>query len=196
MVGAASLRREMRARRIALTSDETLQAAARIAGHLATQPVFLCSRRIAAYLPVAGEADPRPLIQRAWELGKSVYLPALVPFGANRLWFLPFGPKTKLVYNRYGIPEPEVSPRKRIRPTILDLVLTPLVAFDPAGNRVGMGGGFYDNSFAFLRNRTIWRKPALLGIAYEFQRVDRLSPQPWDIPLAGAVTEAGLWTWR
>jgi 5-formyltetrahydrofolate cyclo-ligase len=68
----------------------------------------------------------------------------------------------------------------------------PLVAFDPSGNRLGMGGGFYDRTFSYLRNRKFWTKPLLIGIAYEFQRLDSLTPSPWDVPLQAIATEKSL----
>lgn len=71
----------------------------------------------------------------------------------------------------------------------LDLVLLPLVGFDDAGGRLGMGGGFYDRSLAYLARRQNWRKPTLLGLAHECQKVDRLAQASWDVPLAGTVTD-------
>ncbi|MEE8343660.1 MAG: 5-formyltetrahydrofolate cyclo-ligase [Gammaproteobacteria bacterium] len=196
MRALASIRKTMRARRRALSAEQRLQAANRIADLLATHPLFLRSNRIAMYIPVAGEADPLLLAERAWALGKSVYLPVLPPLSTGRLWFLPFSRKTPLVLNRFAMPEPDIHPRKRVPTLALDLVLTPLVAFNNKGTRVGMGGGYYDNSFAFLLRRQVWHKPFLLGVAYQFQQVDRLVAQPWDVPLAGVVTDAELRLWR
>jgi 5-formyltetrahydrofolate cyclo-ligase len=71
----------------------------------------------------------------------------------------------------------------------LDLVLLPLVGFDDAGGRLGMGGGFYDRSLAYLARRQSWRKPTLLGLAHECQKVERLAQASWDVPLAGTVTD-------
>ena len=72
---------------------------------------------------------------------------------------------------------------------MLDLVLMPLVAFDKAGNRLGMGKGYYDRSLKILNHRKAWRRPRLTGIAYEFQRVDKIDNEPWDIPLQFALTD-------
>jgi 5-formyltetrahydrofolate cyclo-ligase len=71
-------------------------------------------------------------------------------------------------------------------------VLAPLVAFDRSGNRLGMGGGYYDRSFAYLRHRVHWRRPRLIGYAYGFQEVQALERAHWDVPLSGVVTELGL----
>jgi 5-formyltetrahydrofolate cyclo-ligase len=72
-------------------------------------------------------------------------------------------------------------------------VLAPLVAFDARGIRLGMGGGFYDRTFAFLHRRTRWRRPVLMGLGYEFQRVDDVGGHPWDVPLLAVATEARLY---
>ncbi len=163
--------------------------AVQLARMLASSPVFKRSQRVATYLPNDGEMDLRPLIRRAWSLGKHCYLPVL---NRHRLWFLPYQPDTPLVKNRFGIPEPDLSPRRRWPLQTLDLVLAPLVAFDDHGNRLGMGGGYYDQTFAYLASRTHWRRPVIIGVAYEFQRVAELPSHPWDVPLHGVATEQGL----
>jgi 5-formyltetrahydrofolate cyclo-ligase len=80
-----------------------------------------------------------------------------------------------------------------VRAQELDLILMPLVGFDDRGNRLGMGGGFYDRSLEFLRHRQHWRKPHLLGIAYDFQRVNGLTADPWDVPLQGVITDQAVY---
>lgn len=157
---------------------------------LTASPLFRRSDHIAFYLPNDGEIDLRPVIERAWAMGKHCYLPVLSPAFHNRLWFARYLPDTRLAPNQFHIPEP-VSRWREMRPAwALDLVLTPLVAFDCQGNRLGMGGGFYDRTLAFLQQRQCWRRPLLVGTAYEFQRVTALPQQPWDVPLQAVVTEA------
>jgi len=193
MTSRADLRRRMRQQRRALTPAQRLEAAWQMAEHVAASALFRNSRRIAAYLAADGEMDPLPLMETAWERGKSIYLPVLVPFGHNRLWFAPYRPGDRLMSNCYGIDEPRIVHRGRVPATALDLVLAPLVAFDAHGNRLGMGGGYYDRSFGFLQRRQHWHKPRLLGLAYDFQRVQALPAQAWDVPLAAVATDAGLY---
>ena len=147
------------------------------------------SQHIAVYLPSDGEIDPRPLMQYLWSTGKTLYLPVLVSFSAQRLWFSPYSPGDRLVLNRHGIPEPERVHRRRIKPVSLDLVLTPLVGFDDTGHRLGMGGGYYDRAFGFLNKRTHWKKPRLMGLAFELQRCRTLASAPWDVDLDAVATE-------
>ena len=118
---------------------------------------------------------------------KGLYAPVLT--GA-RMRFAALDPEASLATNFFGILEPRLG--APIDTRRLDLVLTPLVAFDDRGVRLGVGRGYYDRCFAFLLHRNAWHRPKLLGIAYELQHVPHLERQPWDVPLWGAVTEAGV----
>lgn len=182
------LRQTLRQQRKSLTRAEAEKCAEQLAQRTARHALVLKSQRIAAYLASDGEIDPYPLMQSLWAMGKTLYLPVLVPFSNKQLWFAKFNPADRLVFNRFGIPEPER--RHLIKPGALDLVLAPLVAFDSNGHRIGMGGGYYDRSFAFLRRRRHWHKPRLLGLAYELQKQVSIKPNDWDIPLDAVATEA------
>lgn len=192
MPSRSDVRKQLRDARRALDPAQRVAHAEALAWRLARHPLFLNSRCIAAYLPVDGEMDPMPLVWRAWELGKTVYLPVLVPYGHNRLWFAPYRDGDPLVRNRFGIAEPLRIHRERANAIQLDLVLAPLVGFDARGNRLGMGGGFYDRSFAFLNRRHSWKKPRLIGMAHACQQVPRLDGAPWDVPLHAIATEHGV----
>jgi 5-formyltetrahydrofolate cyclo-ligase len=184
-----SLRLALRARRRALSPPEQRRAAHDLAARLAATRLFRVSRRIALYLPNDGEIDPQPLMARMQSAGKRCYLPILSRLKHDRLWFAPYTDATPLALNRFGIPEPMTAARHWVRAQELDLILMPLVAFDAHGNRLGMGGGFYDKSLAFLRNRSRWHKPHLIGLAHDFQRVEQLETFAWDVPLQGVVTD-------
>lgn len=151
--------------------------------------LFKRSRRVGCYLAHDGEMDLTPLIKRLWKMNKTVYLPVL---RRQRLWFLPFAAHTPLANNRFGIPEPVAPPEARCTPQVLDLVLMPLVAFDNEGHRLGMGGGFYDRTFAYRLHRRHWIRPHLIGVAYDLQRVPVLPTRPWDVPMDGVATESGV----
>ena len=192
--GRPQQRQRLRALRRSLSRQERRHRADALCRQLFNQPLFGNSRRLAVYLPCDGEVDTATIVARAWALGKQVYLPVLVPYLHNRLWFARYSPDTLLVSNRFGIAEPAVVHRQRVQPHALDLVLTPLVGFDARGNRLGMGGGFYDRSFAFLLRRKTWRKPRLLGLAYDFQQLPQVPAQPWDVPLTAVVTDSAWHT--
>ncbi len=125
--------------------------------------------------------------------GRRWYLPVLHPFRPGRLWFARYRPVDPMRPNRFGIQEPQRRGRQLCPAHGLDLVLLPLVGFDTHCNRIGMGGGFYDRSFAFLLRRRYWRRPLLIGLAHECQRVDAIERQPWDVPLDAVVTERGIY---
>lgn len=189
----ADLRRQLRTRRNTLSTEAQRLATRDLAVNLVGTRLFLVSRRIACYLPNDGEIDTGRVIEHIRRLRKILYLPVLSPLAHDRLWFAEAKPKTKLVPNRFGIPEPAVPAHNLVRAQELDLILMPLVGFDDRGNRLGMGGGFYDRSLEFLRHRTRWHKPQVLGIAYDFQRINGLTPDPWDVPLQGVITDRAVY---
>ena len=186
----AALRRELRARRRALTARDRAAAARSLARWIALTPFYRRARRIAVYLANDGEIDPGELVRRARAGGRQVFLPVLIDRPWPHLRFAPYPRGALLRPNRFGIPEPAVPRRTLLPARALDLVLLPLVAFDAHGNRLGMGGGYYDRTLAYQRGRT-WRRPRLLGVGYAFQQVAALDPAGWDVPLHGIVTERG-----
>lgn len=185
-----ALRKQLRARRRALDEAARHDAAAGLLRVAATSAAIRRSRHIAFYLPNDGEQDILPVLERAWAQHKYCYLPVLDGPKPPRLRFARYEPGDPLSPNRFGIPEPCLPARECIGAAALDLVLMPLVAFDEDGNRLGMGGGFYDRTLAFLRHRRYWRRPRCYGVAFEFQRIDRIAPEPWDAPLDGCLTDA------
>lgn len=190
MKSRGGLRSEMRARRRAVPPNQRAPLARALAQNLGASLRVRRARRIACYLSNDGEIDLGPAMDLLRYGNREILLPVL---HGERLWFLPYRSETPLARNRFGIPEPAVSARRRCPPRDLDVVLMPLVAFDTRGNRLGMGGGFYDRTFSYLRDRATWKRPLLIGVAYEFQRLDTLPRQPWDIPLQGIATEKGLY---
>jgi 5-formyltetrahydrofolate cyclo-ligase len=189
---SSSLRLQVRDLRRTLSRSQREQAALQLAKRVSALPVFAASQHIAAYIAVDGEMDPAPLLSKATAFNKQVYLPVLTADAQCPMVFAPYRAETKLKPNRFKILEPDVSPAQWRNGKHLDLVLAPLVGFDANGNRLGMGGGFYDRTFAF-RRATASPWPYLLGLAYELQKVDALEQQPWDIPLDGVATECALY---
>ena len=183
------LRRMLRNTRRALTPSEQRQAAHGLYRQLAQHPLFRRAKHISLYLPTDGEIDPRLLLRAAQRRGKATYLPVLSAWPRTKMVFQRVKPGDKLLPNRFRILEPRVNAKRQRKVWALDLVLLPLVGFDDAGGRLGMGGGFYDRSLAYLARRQSWRKPTLLGLAHECQKVDRLAQASWDVPLAGTVTD-------
>jgi len=104
------------------------------------------------------------------------------------LRFAPWRPGDGLVTNRFGIPEPDIAPSSALPAEALMLVVMPLVGFDGEGHRLGMGGGWYDRSFAF-RNRDM-PPPWLVGVGFDAQQVGQLSSESWDVLPDAICTES------
>ena len=180
-----ALRRQYRKARRALSAAEQRRHSLRLCRHFLRSPLAWRASRIAAYLAIDGEPDLEALLTRLRLMGKRLALPVVRPKGG--MDFFAFDARAPLVANMFGIEEP--APGARHVPTLsLDVVLTPLVAFDENGNRLGMGGGFYDRHFGAVPTPL---RPLLIGVAHELQRAPNLPAAPWDVPLDAVLTDAG-----
>lgn len=178
-------KRALDARR-SLAPETRRVASERIATKIAAAHFFRRSRRIGCYLPMPDEVDTWPLIERAWRRSQRIYAPICGP--ERLLTFREVRPETTLVRTEFGLQEPATGDELTARE--LDLVITPLVAFDDARSRIGMAGGYYDRTFSFLRDRTALVRPKLVGVAFACQRVEKIPLNPWDIGVWRVVTEA------
>lgn len=185
------LRRQMRVQRQNLNLTTRRQAARGLLYSLRQSRHFQHSQHIGVYLTNDGEIDTSLLIKDLRQRGKTLYLPALHPIRKGHLSFTHWQTSRPLVANRFGIDEPEFHQTRVMPARFLQLICMPLVAFDEQGNRLGMGGGFYDRSLAFMREDG--QKPALIGLAYELQKVAELPTEPWDMPLDSIATEQRLY---
>ena len=171
--------------------DARNDAAETVANKVRALRAYRGAQRVAAYLAFDGELDMQPLLRMAWADGKDVYVPILRKGQPMR--FSPLRPDSPMAENHFRIAEPQEPESSWIDPHHLDLVLTPLVAFDAFCTRMGMGGGFYDRSFAYRLVPDHLSKPCLLGVAFELQRHPELPRRPWDIPLDAVITEQHLY---
>ena len=207
-----STRNALRKQRRSLSQEQQQEAASNLAALAQTLPLFLNAKQVAFYLPHDGEINPLPLLELALKQGKNCYLPKIHPANKPYLLFAPYFSEQSLLKNRYGILESTISWTQAKMPHELDVVFTPLVAFDNKGNRLGMGKGYYDYSFAFLRTHhyskqqvqafgltrfkrhTQFQKlnappPKLIGLAHHFQQVENIPTTQWDVPLNMIVTD-------
>jgi len=187
MPSRQQLRTEIRRRRMALTVSDQLQAATALVQQVLQQPVLMAKQHFALYLSNDGEINTAPLIAALRAAGKTLYLPVLHPFAAGYLLFQQYQPATPLHANRFGIAEPELNCAD-IKPVAeLDVIFTPLVAFDSRGQRLGMGGGFYDRTLAQLAAN---HNASIIGLAHSCQQVAQVPVEPWDQPLHAIITPA------
>ena len=183
----SALRRELRQRRRALSSSQQKIAARALALRLASLPALQHAQRIALYWPVDGEIDARRLASLPRFSHHHFYLPLMQSFPTSILRFARWHPQQAMHRNRFNIPEPRG--RKTLSAQQMDVILLPLTGFDDRGNRIGMGGGFYDRTLAFKRRAGSRGKPVLIGVAHRCQQVPALATAEWDIGLNIVVTD-------
>ena len=186
---ADHLRQRNRKLRTQLNNEALEESGLLLFERIIALPEFISASKIATYSAINGEISLNPVIDRALELGKQVYLPNL---DLKSLRFSPYFHGQKMRINRFKLPEPDVTDAEMLEPESLDLVLVPLVVFDPQLNRIGMGGGYYDRSFEF-RKQPGCNVPALIGVAHELQKVDQLVPEEWDVRLDMVITDAAIY---
>jgi 5-formyltetrahydrofolate cyclo-ligase len=148
--------------------------------------LFFRAKNIACYLSSENEVDTSLIFERAWKAKKRVYVPIIEKHRQMR--FVQIKRNTRLERNHFGIWEPVSG--TDISSTELDVVVTPLVTFDEKLNRIGMGGGYFDRYFSFLKSNQQWLKPKLVGFAFECQKVEQIGSNPWDIRLYRVITES------
>ena len=146
---------------------------------------FLNAEIIACYLPMVDEVDTKLVIEHAWRAKKRIFLPKM--HDNRELIFCEIKPDTLLNRKKNIIWEPEF--KNHISPKELQLVITPTVAFDDNCNRIGMGRGYYDRCFSFLRENKQEAQPKLIGAAFNCQKVEKISVNSWDIRLFEVFSE-------
>lgn len=181
------LRQHFRAQRKQLSKSQQEQASLALLANCKKISAVNQATNIACYLANDGEINPKPVIDWCWQQGKTVLLPIIHPTQPGQLLFIKYLSNSSMRPNQYGIAEPDYLTANVVALTNIDIILTPLVAFDSTGNRLGMGGGYYDRTLAPLS--TFEHSTQVLGLAHECQYTEQLPTQTWDIPLQGIITD-------
>ncbi|MDN3378422.1 MULTISPECIES: 5-formyltetrahydrofolate cyclo-ligase [unclassified Pseudoalteromonas] len=193
----AQIRQEIRRRRNYLSKIEQKIAAKQLKvnfiQHLKTTKNVKNSH-IGIYFSNDAELDTSLLIKELWSNNHTLYLPVIHPFNGTTLYFQRYEENSPMRPNRYGILEPKLNCSQICPLQDLDYLLMPLVAFDSNGNRLGMGGGFYDKTLARYHNEN-WQKPQLIGLAHQCQHVESLPVESWDVPLNLIITPQKTYHW-
>jgi 5-formyltetrahydrofolate cyclo-ligase len=181
-----ALRREMHTRLREMSPELRAEASLVICQTAANHPAFAKSRCAAFFAPLASEPDVHPLIEEAWAQGKRVVLPLMIKHGSvpELDWHEVTSWDDVLVPGPFGLREPDPLRCPRVKLAELDCVFVPGLAFDPEGNRLGRGGGFYDS---FLS-----RVPAMLpciGFFFSAQKVEGVPREAHDMRLGSVITE-------
>ncbi len=179
------LRRLLKQKRLQLTEAFQLEAEKRVFSHILQSNLLNEAKHIACYMPINGEVGTQLLINFLWEQNKQVYLPKIT--GNKNLLFIEYNKNTILEKNKFNIWEPG-SNASSIVAEGLDLIFLPLLGFDNHGNRLGTGQGYYDRSFTFKLNDPKI-PPSLVGLAYSFQKLEKLAAESWDVKLDYLITE-------
>jgi len=180
------IRTKYRQKRQALSVQQQSSAANNLLTNVLASTTLAEAKTIACYIVNDGEIDPFAIIDYCWQQGKCVLLPVLHPFSKGHLLFVKYPPNSPTRKNCFGIKEPIVTTSNLCPLIDIELILTPLVAFDIKGNRLGMGGGYYDRTLAPIRRDSL--PTQLIGLAHNCQQTDILLTDNWDIPLDGIVT--------
>lgn len=175
------MRAERKARRALLTVDEREQASNRACEVLLASPSWSRARTVALFHAMPGEVSTAQLLQAAWSTGRSVVLPVTPPLG-QPLAFRRVQPDTPLVRAHYGALEPGPT-AVHVAHAAIDLVVTPGLAFDDRGARLGYGGGYYDRTLPLTG-------PSVL-LAFACQQVERVPEEAHDVRMHAVVTESG-----
>ncbi|HZF96777.1 MAG TPA: 5-formyltetrahydrofolate cyclo-ligase [Pseudoxanthomonas sp.] len=178
------LRERLRAARRAIPASQRLAAAEALSAHLLSLPFAPIEGHVAGYWALDGE-----IALHRWQVQLPRRLLYCLPVlhREKRLGFAPWRAGDALVTNRYGIPEPDVDPESALPAQAMALVVMPLVGFDDAGHRLGMGGGWYDRSFE--SRRAAAPPPWLVGVGFDCQQVASLDAAEWDVRPDAICTE-------
>ncbi len=181
------IRKHIRTVRKNLTPAQQAQAANQLSKHILTRVKQSNAKKVALFFSMDGEIGTKQAIEALWQAGIEVYLPIIHPFSTVHLLFVRFEQHTKLFRSPLGMLEPKAQCHKICPLAKLDIVFTPLVAFDCNGHRLGMGGGFYDRTLARLP--TLRQPPMVIGLAHACQQVDAVPVESWDMPLKEIITD-------
>ncbi|MCL4409444.1 MAG: 5-formyltetrahydrofolate cyclo-ligase [Gammaproteobacteria bacterium] len=188
-----AFRQQLRLRRQALSQQEQKQASEQVSERLLNYIVANSHQRIALFFANDGEINLAPLVDALWQQQRQTAAPILHPVCAGHLLFLAYHANSLMHENRFGIPEPVLRCDQVMPLSQLDLILTPLVGFDAAGNRLGMGGGFYDRTLSGWAHGR-YPKLHVAGVAHDCQFVDALPHAAWDVPLPTIITPSKTWS--
>lgn len=182
----AQLRKQLRKQRRQVSSYQQQQSEQQILQRLKRVPEFKQAKHVGIYLHAFGEIQTHKIITYCFHQKKTVYLPMICNMNQRLVW-------VKVSHNQFqnkrfshhplGMQEPMATRGQHV--SHLELLLMPLLACDPYGTRIGMGGGFYDKTLASAP----YHRPFRLGLAHHFQLVPQtLIREKWDQPLDGLLT--------
>lgn len=176
-------RNEIRQKRKALHEDEVAKCSELVRRVVLEHEFLKQNRCIASYHSFSGEIDTVEINKALRLAGHHMALPVIHPEEKGLMDFYSYEKPEDLILNRFKIPEPVVSEENLVQPNHLEVVIVPLVGFNEKGERLGMGGGYYDRMLKKISCECL-----TLGLAYDFQLIPEIKSQPWDMPLDEVIT--------
>lgn len=170
--------------RKALSKQERQAKDALICKNIIGSEAFCGAKTILFYRAVREEVSLDPAVEEARRMGKRCCFPKCLEKG--KMIALEPGGEDAWISGPFGILEPDPERSELVEPEMIDLVLLPGAAFDGEGHRIGMGGGYYDR---YLPRCSRAKK---MLAAFACQQVESFTPEPWDVPMDGVVTELGF----
>lgn len=178
------LRKTLRKARLSLSETQQENAAQALLVNVLQSTLIKENCVCAAYLSNDGELNTSHLIDYCWQQNIQITLPVLHPFTSGNLLFLKYQRETTMCCNKYGIAEPLCEVQNVVPVSDIDVLFVPLVGFDQQGNRLGMGGGYYDRTLQWVAHKHC----QIIGLAHDCQEVEELPTQSWDVPLDTIIT--------
>ncbi|MBQ2381939.1 MAG: 5-formyltetrahydrofolate cyclo-ligase [Succinivibrio sp.] len=185
-----SLRQTILAKRRQITEKESAQAGHSILKTIVQMDVFKRTINVASYISLSGELCTKDM-NEYFMTRHHLCLPYMVTGQKGKMDFYSFKKGDVLVENRFHILEPKNQQENLVSEDEIDVIIVPLVAFDNKGNRMGMGGGYYDRMLKKVRKDCL-----VIGVAYEFQLVDDLIVEEWDMPMDIVITEKNYYEFK
>lgn len=164
--------------------SERLSRSRKIAEKLEDFAVFKKAQHVLLYYSHNGEVDTLELLDRYVET-KQLYLPVLK--GKSHFQAIPIKPPLKLVKSFEGVLEPVGIEPSSLYDQQIEIVITPGVAFDRKGNRLGMGKGYYDRYFQ--HHHSVIK----IALAYEEQVLDNVPKDPYDVTIDFIITDKNIY---
>ncbi|KKK10111.1 5-formyltetrahydrofolate cyclo-ligase [Bacillus sp. L_1B0_12] len=181
------MKKELRLQTLAmleqLSTEEFNRYASLLHEHVLQLPEWKQAKTIALTMSRGKEIPTMPLIEKAWEEGKTVCIPTCFP-KTKEMVFYEYTPETKMTSSYFGLLEPDPLESTVVHKEAIDLIIVPGVCFDQRGYRIGYGGGYYDRYLADYHGTT-------LALCLSVQQVDHLPAEPHDIPVSIMVSEKG-----
>ncbi|WP_295351113.1 5-formyltetrahydrofolate cyclo-ligase [uncultured Succinivibrio sp.] len=176
------IRQDILKQRRVIPVEDSFQAGLNIVKVLRGHEFFSSKKIVASYISTGGEISTAPLNDYLLD-AHDLILPYININVKGSMDFYSFKKGDPLIENRFHILEPENKQENLIRPDLIDAIVVPLVAFDKRGNRMGMGGGFYDRML-----KKVSAECLLIGVAYDFQLIENVPTESWDMPLDEVIT--------